>query len=356
MSVSLKKSNNENNIEDYLNKIYKKCNIKMILLKKSEKINDNKIVVPTINSYHSLCYNNYNINQLKTFAKNYKLKISGNKEQLLTRIYHYLYFSSFIIKIQKNFRMFLVNKYNKLHGPAFMNRRLCTNSVDFISMEPIEEINVHQFISYKDLDGFIYGFDITSLHNLFLKSFGDIKNPYNRNNIPEYLFKNIRSLITLSRILKININLKFEDDMKNVSSEKAIELRALSVFQNIDLLGNYSNVNWFISLNKNRLIKFMRELIDIWNYRAQIENQTKRNICPPYGDPFRNFNFAYINSEDNLWNVRKVILEVIEKLVNSGIDKDSKCLGACYVLGSLTLVNSDAAISLPWLFQSFNYF
>jgi hypothetical protein len=55
-------------------------------------------------------------------------------------------------------------------------------------------------------------------------------------------------------------------------------------------------------------------------------------------------------------NVRKVILEVLEKFVNNGIDNDSKSLGAYYVLGALTLVNEEAAMSLPWLFQSVSYF
>ncbi len=59
-----------------------------------------------------------------------------------------------------------------------------------------------------------------------------------------------------------------------------------------------------------------------------------------------------------LWNlhVKKVILEVLEKLVNTGVDADSKSLGAYYVLAALTLVNNDAATSLPWLFQSVSHF
>jgi len=51
-------------------------------------------------------------------------------------------------------------------------------------------------------------------------------------------------------------------------------------------------------------------------------------------------------------NVKKVVLEVLEKMVNSGIDNDSKTLGAYYVLGALTLVNHSAAIALPWLYES----
>ena len=55
-------------------------------------------------------------------------------------------------------------------------------------------------------------------------------------------------------------------------------------------------------------------------------------------------------------NVKKAVLEVLEKMVNSGVDRDSKALGACYVLGSLTIVNQEAATALPWLFESFGHF
>jgi hypothetical protein len=223
-------------------------------------------------------------------------------------------------------------------------------------MESIEEINFHQFISYKDEDQFIYGFDITSLFNLISKGGNTIKNPYNRNLIPEYILKNVKLIIRLSKILKIPIVLNLEDDTQNISSEKVIELRVLSLFQNIDALGNYSNPQWFLSLERQQIFKLIRELADIWNYRAQLTIDIKRNICPPNADPFRNLSMSYINTEININNIRKVVLEVLEKLVNNGIDKDSKSLGAYYVLGALTLVNTDAAISLPWLFQSVSYF
>ena len=40
----------------------------------------------------------------------------------------------------------------------------------------------------------------------------------------------------------------------------------------------------------------------------------------------------------------------------AGINQDNKALGACYVLGALTIVNENAATALPWLYQSFSYF
>jgi hypothetical protein len=75
---------------------------------------------------------------------------------------------------------------------------LTANSSDFITMEPIDEINFHQFLSYKDIDGFIYGFDITSLHNLYFKSNKEIKNPYNRSLLPDKIFKIIKCILKIS--------------------------------------------------------------------------------------------------------------------------------------------------------------
>jgi hypothetical protein len=343
-------------VDEYMNNILLNCEKMIPIVKKQTKMINDNIIIPTIKNYNEITNYNYSVTQLKMIAKNYKLKISGNKNELVSRIFSFLYLSSYIIKIQKVFRGLIAKKYKELHGPASIKRKMCTNSSDFVTLEPIEEINFHQFISYKDEDGFIYGFDITSLFNSISKNGKEIKNPYNRNVIPEIIFKNIKTLIRLSKILGININLNIEDVIPNISNEKVVELRALSLFQNIDALGNYSNSQWFLSLNRNQLIKLVRELADIWNYRAQLPMDIKRNICPPNGDPFRNLSMPYIHTELNITNVRKVVLEVLEKLVNTGVDNDSKSLGAYYVLGALTLVNQEAATSLPWLFQSVNYF
>ena len=357
MNTTLKKNkSNESLLDEYMSNIINKCEKTMILVKNPLKINDDKISIPTIKTYSEITRYNYNVTQLKSFAKHYKLKISGNKNELLSRIYSYLYFSSYIIKIQKVYRGILARKYKFLHGPASINRKLCTNSSDFVTMEPVEEINYHQFLSYRDDDGFIYGFDLLSIYNLIYKSNGSIKNPFNTKPISTKVVENIRTLLRLSRILHIPICTIIDDVTKDVSSKKSIELRALTLFQNIDALGNYSDVSWFMKLNRSHIIKFLRELIDIWNYRAPLTMETKRAICPPLGTPFSApINFNYLQTTENLDDVRKYVLSILEKFVTSGIDKDNKCLGAYYVLGALTLVSNDAATSLPWLFQAVAY-
>jgi hypothetical protein len=57
----------------------------------------------------------------------------------------------------------------------------------------------------------------------------------------------------------------------------------------------------------------------------------------------------------DITRIKNAILNVLFKMVNTGIDRDNKCLGAYYVLGALTLVNDSAAQALPWLYQSVSY-
>ena len=350
------------NIEDYFTVITNKCEKVMPQIKNKIKIDDSNVIIPNIKNYYEITKYNYNVQQLKNFAKKYNLKIGGNKKELTTRLFTFLHLSSYIIKIQKIYRGHLQRKYNLIQGPGSKNRNLCTNNTDFITMEELKNLDQHQFFSYMDEDGFIYGFDIASIYNVIFKN-GIVKNghktcggqnPYNRIFFSDKVIKNIKIFIRLSKLLHFDFNLVIEDDLSNIPNEKIIELRALKLFQEINALGNYSDASWFLSLNRNQLVKFIRELVDIWQYRAQLSFSVKRNICPPIGDPFRNLSFSYISSEPDLNNVKKVLLEVLEKLVFLGIDHDSKSLGAYYVLGALTIVNETAAIALPWLYQSVN--
>jgi hypothetical protein len=353
-------------LEEYMNKLVFKYEKNLKTNKKLNKLNtseNEESSILTIYDYNKLTENNYNIQQLKTIAKFYKLKLSGNKKELISRIYMFLFLSSYIIKIQKIFRGRLQRRFNEYFGPALNKREICTNDTDFVTMDDLKDLQYGQFYSFKDNDGRVYGFDIASIYNLIYKNTDTINinkvggiNPYNRNKIPSFVMIDLKMIVRTSKILKIKINLDFDTGIGNVSNTKTVEMRTLTLFQNIDSLGNYSSPEWFLTLNRNQLIKFMRELSDIWNYRAQLSNEIKQKICPPNGDPFRNINLSYIVNEDDVLNIKKKVLDVLEKFVNNGVDRDSKTLGAYYVLGALTLVNDSAAASLPWLFQSLSYF
>ena len=321
-------------------------------LKKSNRVSDKDFFIPTISEYPLLVSNNYRVPQLKKICKFYKLKVSGNKRELITKIYKYLYLSNYASLIQKYIKGYLCRKWCHAHGPAYLNRNICTNQTDFFTMEDIKAIPVNQFFSYKDKDDFVYGFDIVSLYALYQKgrdNNGIALNPYNRNKLPPDLIKNLRTLIRMSRVLKYDIQIDIKED--NIDSNKQLELRILGLFQSIDQLGNYSNPEWFNNLNKESIIRFLRELHDIWSYRAQLSSEIKREIAPPVGDPFRGTNMHYLNqlSSDI---IKKLALSIMETLVKKGINHDSRVLGASYVLCGLTLVSYDAATALPWLYQS----
>jgi hypothetical protein len=359
-------SNSFNIIIDEYNEYMYNYNKAISSIKKSKhqiKIESENMTIPTIYTYNEIPNYNYNLQQLKTIAKNYKLKISGNKKELTSRIYEFLHLSFYIIKIQKIARGFLHRKFISLYGPAFKNRKLCTNETDFVTMDELKELPYYNFFSYMDADNFIYGFDIVSLYNLISKDKNKlindkIQNPYNRNIIPDKILRNISRIIKFNKMFRRPLNLDINNDeiIENIiSKQKMIELRALSLFQNIDSLGNYSNPQWFLSLDRNLIVKFIRELADIWNFRTQLSAEIKQNICPPNGDPFRNLSITYLFTEVDMNNVKRAVLEVLEKLVNTGINNDMKTLGDYYILGALTLVNETAASALPWLYQSLIY-
>jgi hypothetical protein len=344
--------NKNDNINNYF--FFLECNTSknITISKKVDRIDEIK-TIPNINNYEDLLKYNYNAKQLKQIAKEYKLKLTGNKSQLISRIYSYLHLSKLITRVQKIIRGHIQRKYINSHGPGFKNRSLCVNNFDFLSMDELTTIEDKQFYSFKDDDGFIYGFDILSLYNLIDKSNCPVKNPFNQQLLSPKIIDNFTTLLRLSKLLKVKILTELSDITNDVSPEKSVELRALTLFQNMDALGNYTNVQWFLTLNKHELIKFVRELVDIWQYRANISIEMKRAICHPNGNPFQTLpNFNVLQTIDNLNDIRKPILYVMERFVNSGINNDNKFLGAYYVLSALTLVNYDAATSLQWLYEA----
>ena len=90
-------------MSEYIDIISNKFSNQIPHIKDKEKIDDDNISIPKFSEYNLLYKVNYNVQQLKSFAKNYKLKISGNKPQLVSRLFTFLYLSQSIIKIQKIF-------------------------------------------------------------------------------------------------------------------------------------------------------------------------------------------------------------------------------------------------------------
>jgi hypothetical protein len=339
-----------------------------IEFKGKHKVSKENFNILKIKDYEKMKTNNYNTNQLKAMIKYYKgnnsknsknksksriLQTSQAKAGLVFQLYNYLKFSHFCIKIQKIARGHFVRKLNKLKGDGLLKRSECVNQMDFLLLNDIKNINYNQFISYTDKDNFTYGFDICSLWNLLNEHQTKKMNPFNRNLIPENM-RNI--LIEIKRLTNIvtgkEINIEINTKMENLSDAKKIEHRTLTLFQTIDYYGYITNINWFLSLRKTDLLYLLRELIDIWRYRAQLTESTKKNIFPTTGNPFYNVNWNYFRTLNEI-GLKQKLLIIFENIINSGINEQFKQLGAIYVLGAITMVNKNAAEALPWLYESF---
>jgi hypothetical protein len=319
--------------------------------KKKKKISGDDFQILQFSEYSLIENFNYNVRQLKAICKYYKQKSSGNKKELTDICYNYLRLSFYVTKIQKSFRGHIVRYLDRLRGPAFKTRK-CNNESDFFSLENIKDIPSSQFISYKDKDNFIYGFDICSLYNMIEVEKMEKINPYNRNDLPINMLKNIQTICRLGKLLGYKLNIKIDNTIEGLSQEKKIELKTIEIFQKIDDLGFITNSQWFLLLNRHKLKSYLNELIDIWNYRAQLTAETKYKINPQRGNPFYGYNINIILQQDKI-TLQKKILEIIEIFISRGESTDARSLGVYYVLGALTMVCNSAANSLPWLYESF---
>ena len=347
----IKKIKKKKNIsfKSYVKTLY--TDVDQLMNKKRKKVHQDDFQILQFPQYTDILSKNFNVQQLKKICKHYKQKSSGNKKELNNICYNMLRLSYYALKIQTIFRGHMIRYLNKLRGPAFLNRK-CTNETDFYTLEDIKRIPDEQFFSYKDKDGFIYGFDICSLYNMIVVEKMEKKNPYNRKKLPDDIMKNMRSIHKISNILGYSLNIVIDNTIENLSQEKKIELKTLELFQKIDELGFITNPQWFLVLSRGRLRTYLHELMDIWNYRAQLSQETKRKVEPQRGNPFYHYNIQLILSQDRE-QIQKKLLEIIEIFISRGQTREDRSLGVYYVLGALTMVSQNAANSLPWLYESF---
>lgn len=137
---------------------------------------------------------------LKNTLKSHYQPVTGNKRELIIRLDNYYRRIRGIITIQRIFRGFLVRETERIRGPGKRYREICNNETDFYTMEPVTEIPLAEFFSYKDENDFVYGFNLHSLMSMFKLS-RKLTNPYNREEIPFAVLMKLFSLYKKSQIL-----------------------------------------------------------------------------------------------------------------------------------------------------------
>ena len=318
----------------------------------------NEITICKYNDYHTLIEYDFKVKELKNIIKELKLPICRSKKKHGIKLFciNTMYLSMYIIKIQKCWKNYFIRLFNKTLGPAYKTPSISNNIDDFLTTENIENIDYYNFFSFKDVDHFVYSFNIVSFYKLISKKRSPI-NPYNRMVISENHLTLFKKRLKYNKILnKMDIFVEYQP--KTLTITERIE----NVFHKMDELGNYTNASWLKELSLDNVYKFIYELVEIWSYRAQLTQETKIIICPPYGNPFRElprqfmshgnrFNTPYYNYN----SLMSFAVKIMEKLVYSANHDTDKALGAIYILSALTLVSENARDSLPWLYASVYY-
>lgn len=322
-------------------------------LNKKKRISENEFSIPTFDTLFYFDEYNYTLKQLKHICKHYTLKQTGNKNDLIDRILYYLKHYQSVVCIQKNWRRHLVKRFIQSKGEGYKNMKKCVNTTDFFLLDELDEIPKINFISIQDENGILYGFNISSLYTLIKN--GDKYNPYTREKLTDDNISAVQNYIRLAKLLQIPLEIEMEENIHYLSPEQLFKLRVEKLFSFMDSMGNYTNSKWFLDLSLRGLYRYIREIVDLWNYRLQLPRHMKISICPPHGTPFYNISMdeiMYSLHYRNHRRIQEIVLSIMENLCYSSSSDDNKKLGIMYCLTVFTMVNEDAAHALPWLYNS----
>jgi hypothetical protein len=275
-------------------------------------------------------------------------------------------------------------------------------------MEPLQEIAMENFYSYTDDQQFTYGFNVVSLVKM-MQDKARVTNPYNREKISSAMLFDIQTLYNISYILyeefrkenaeyhtknksvynyvrpnhtmaQLENILQVQPRVYNLETDymprvhniqillnrdnynryhkintirtKPVTQRIEEIFMEIDQLGNYTQSSWFSQLDGRAYTRLYRSLYDIWNYRSQMSEETRKRISPFYS-PFEGiFNRQLNNMNMDVNQIKVACLIVMENMIYSGIDDDYRKIGAFHALSALTIVSHGARIAMPWLYDS----
>ena len=222
-----------------------------------------------------------------------------------------------------------------------LNRLKCKNTEDFYTLESVLTMSSEYYYSLSD-DNNKYGFDIRSLNKWFENN---QTNPYTTNELSFNVIKNVKDYYE-------KVRNKLHDFKKDVlSTEQEFNNYVVNIFQNMNLLGNYTYHEWFTQLSHIELINLYVSCEDIWNYRAQLTAQKKSEIVKD-GTAFK----IPIQLIKSLPSNKKRYLELLllndfDKITKEGISEDDRKLGVHLILTGLVEVSPEAAQALPHLIQ-----
>jgi hypothetical protein len=157
-----------------------------------------------------------------------------------------------VIPIQKIWRGYRIRNLLQLAGPGVLNRKLCHNDEELVTLDEKQKINPFDYFSFEE-NGKIYWFDIRSLsENCMLKI--EPLNPYTR----EPLTIDTRGRLRQVCIMRDRKHLKNTHNISENTTPDDIILATWTHICQIIIENGFFDMSplYFISLNKTRLFIF----------------------------------------------------------------------------------------------------
>jgi hypothetical protein len=158
------------------------------------------------------------------------------------------------LKIAKWYKSVRGLFFVRRQGIGYWDRSILTNDSDFFSTDPIQDIRGIMFISYKDEQNHVYGFDIRSLHSLYIRAEQteeEPQNPFTRREFPDWLAAKKDKMIAILTKRKISAEWI---PIQPPTPEQQWRMKVVDLFHKIDELNYYSSPDWFIGLNLSFIV------------------------------------------------------------------------------------------------------
>ena len=243
-----------------------------------------------------------------------------------------------IIKIQSICRMYNMKR-----------RYLCTNNIDLITMDNIYNIkSIYIYIYTETKINKSYCFDIRYFNELFnmkknIFNKKDIINPFTNNKLTELDINNIKKQINY--ITEKGYTIEFEENI--LTDKQKINSYAIETFHKIDLLGNYTDVNWFNNLNRYKLIKLYTRTHNIFYNRIRLTKKERKKYVKN-GLVFK-MKLNKIKKIKEIDTLKKIILNEYNKFIDFDNDISNKKTAVIWLLIGLTEVSNKAREDLHYL-------
>lgn len=261
-----------------------------------------------------------------------QLLIKSLKNEIERERYYLTHIDS-IILIQSFFRKYLIYK-----------RALCTNDTDILTFESKYDIpNKFIYIFFNEVNKKKYAYDIRTLLEIIQSEYPSC--PYTFRSFTD----NEKDKILFYKNKLINKGIDLCIEKKILSPEEEIEMKIKDIFYQINMLDNYTNHAWFKNLSLYQLTELYIKLEDIWNYRSNMDIESKKKII--YNGIAFNIPIHIIKNMKSKYRLQEIILDEFTRFITEGVNRDERKLGAILILTALVEVSFEAADALPHLIQ-----